>query len=135
MPPPLLDTSVLLRHLTGDNADHSPRASALVSRISAGEVVVRVTEQVMFEAGFTLERTYKVSKADIRDALLDFIALPAVQLPGKLLWPQILDLYVHTPLSIVDAYHVVFMEQHGLTEIVTFDKDFDRIPGITRIEP
>ncbi len=135
MPPPLLDTSVLLRHFTGDNADHSPRASALVARISAEEVVVRITDQVIFEAAFTLERTYKIPKSEIRDALLDFIDLPAVVLPGKQLWPKIFDLYARTSLSIVDAYHAVTMERLGITEIISFDKDFDRIPGITRVEP
>jgi predicted nucleic acid-binding protein len=29
----------------------------------------------------------------------------------------------------------VLMEDEGLTEIITFDEDFDRIPGIIRIEP
>jgi predicted nucleic acid-binding protein len=135
MPPPLVDTSVLLRHFTGDNVDHSPRANALVARIAAEEVVVRVTDQVIFEAAFTLERTYKISKTEIRDALVDFIDLPAVLLPGKQLWPNIFDVYARTSLSIVDAYHAVTMLRLGITEIISFDRDFDRIPGITRIEP
>ncbi len=134
MPPPLLDTSVLLRHLTDDNAEHSPRANALIGRIVAEELTVRITDQVIFEAGFTLERTYKASRSDIRDALLDFIVLPAVVLPRKRFWPQIFDLYVRTPLSIVDAYHAIVMERLGITEIISFDKDFDRVPGITRTE-
>ena len=135
MPPPLLDTSVLIRHFTADNVVHSPRASAFVARIVAEEVVVRITDQVIFEAGFTLERSYKVPKADIRDALLGFIALPSVLLPGKQLWPKILDLYARTSLSIVDAFHAVTMERLGITEIITFDKDFDGLPGIMRVEP
>lgn len=135
MPLPLLDTAVLLRHLTSDHPQHTPRAHAYIAQIEAGHIVVRTTDQVLFEVGYTLARTYDATRTEVRTALLGLIALPGIVMPGKERWRRILDMYVEYRLSIVDAYHVVFMEQHGLTEIVTFDKDFDRIPGITRIEP
>ena len=37
-------------------------------------------------------------------------------------------------IHIADAYHAVLMTQLKLTEIATFDEDFDKIPGITRID-
>ncbi len=106
-----------------------------MAQIEAGHIVVRTTDQVLFEVGYTLARTYDATRTEVRTALLGLIGLPGIVMPGKERWRRILDVYVEYRLSIVDAYHVVFMEQHGLTEIVTFDKDFDRIPGITRIEP
>src|SRR5436309_3293668 len=135
MPPPLLDTSVLLRHLTGDHPDHSPRATAFLAMVSGEQLAVRITDQVIFEATFTLERSYKVPKSDIRDALLGFIALPSVLLAGKQFWRSVFDMYVDSPLSIVDAFHAVTMKRLRITEIVSFDRDFDHIPGITRIQP
>jgi uncharacterized protein len=32
-----------------------------------------------------------------------------------------------------DAVHIAIMERHGVTEIVSFDADFDRWPGLKRI--
>ncbi len=135
MEPPLFDTSVWLRHLTGDNPTMSPKATALVQRIEAGMTSVRLTDQVVFETGFTLERRYKVSKPDIRAALLAFIELPTVLLADKHWWDPILALYASTKLSLVDAYHVILMRREGISEITSFDTDFDAIPNITRIEP
>ena len=32
-----------------------------------------------------------------------------------------------------DAVHLAVMQQHGITQILSFDSGFDRVPGITRI--
>lgn len=32
-----------------------------------------------------------------------------------------------------DAIHIAIMEQHGIQRIMSFDRDFDRWPGLTRI--
>ena len=34
-----------------------------------------------------------------------------------------------------DAVHAAVMLNHGIEYIATFDRDFDRIPGIKRLEP
>lgn len=56
-------------------------------------------------------------------------------LPGKRHLRKVVDLYVERNLPFADAYHTVLMEHLTLTEIVSFDVDFDHIPGIKRLEP
>jgi predicted nucleic acid-binding protein len=132
---PFLDTNVLLRHLLQDHPDQSPRATAYLQRIEHGEIDVRTSDIVVFEIVFTLERTYKRSKTSIRDGLTALLDLPGIVLPGKRRIKQALDLYAELNIPFPDAYFAVLMGQLKLTEIVSFDRDFDRIPGITRIEP
>ena len=36
-------------------------------------------------------------------------------------------------LSARDAVHLAVMEQHGIDRILSFDRDFDGFPGITRL--
>ena len=36
-------------------------------------------------------------------------------------------------LSARDAIHLAVMEQHGIDRILSFDRDFDGFPGITRL--
>lgn len=38
-----------------------------------------------------------------------------------------------TDLSARDALHAAVMEHHGIERIMTFDRDFDSIPGICRV--
>jgi predicted nucleic acid-binding protein len=47
-----------------------------------------------------------------------------------------LDLIVETPsLDFTDALCAAHMERLGLSEIYTFDRDFDRINGVERVAP
>ncbi len=132
---PFLDTNVLLRHLRADNAEHSPRATAYLERIEREELKVRTADTVIFETVFTLERSYRQPKAAIRDALLPLIALPGIVLPRKRRFQTAFTFYVDLNISFADAYHAALMVEQKLSEIVTFDRHFDRVPGITRVEP
>jgi predicted nucleic acid-binding protein len=129
-----LDTNIFLRHLLQDDPDHSPKASAFLKRIEAGEVKVRTSDTVIFETVFTLQKVYRRPKAAIRDSFLPLLELPGIVLPQKRRYRKVFSLYVENNLPFADAYHAVLMEQLNLTEIVTFDTDFDRIKGITRVK-
>jgi predicted nucleic acid-binding protein len=89
---------------------------------------------VIFEIVFTLERSYKRPKAAIRRALLPLLELPGLVLPGKRRFRKAFDLYVNLNISFADACHAVLMQQLGLDEIATFDAEFDRVPGISRVK-
>jgi len=130
-----LDTNVILRHLLGDHPEHSPRATAFLGRVENGEIEVHTADTVVFECVVTLERYYKRPKNKIRDAILPLLELSGVVLPGKRRYVKVFDLYVDRNLSFADAYHAVLAEQLKLDQIVSFDRGFDRIPGIRRVEP
>jgi len=132
---PFLDTNMLVRHLTGDHSDHSPRATALIQRIEDGEIEVQVSDMVIFETTFTLERAYRVPKDHIRQWVTEFLALPGIVLPGKRRYERVFDLYVDYNLPFGDAYIAAEMERAGADQIYSFDREFDRLPGVTRIEP
>jgi uncharacterized protein len=132
---PFIDTNILLRHLRGDHPEHAPKATALFGRIKRGELQAQLSDMVVFEAVFTLERSYKVPKIQIRDALLALLTLPGLILQGKRRYGRIFDLYVDHNLPFGDAYIAAEMEHTGANEIYTFDREVDRIPGIARLEP
>jgi predicted nucleic acid-binding protein len=132
---PFIDTNILLRHLRGDHPEHSPKATALLGRIERGELEAQLSDMVVFEAVFTLERSYKVPKVQIRDAMLALLALPGLILHGKRRYGRIFDFYVDHSLPFGDAYIAAEMEHVGANEIYTFDREFGRIPNITRLEP
>lgn len=74
-------------------------------------------------------------KGAIRDALVPLIELPGIVLPGKQRFRKVFSHYVEHDISFADACHAALMERLKLDEIVSFDGDFDRMPGIKRVEP
>ena len=97
---------------------------------------VRITDTVVFETAYVLEGPYGWGREPIRAALTPVIAFDGVILPDKEIYPDVFALYVsRRSLSFADCYHAVLSQHLGCTAFISFDRGFDRIPGITRIEP
>jgi predicted nucleic acid-binding protein len=58
-----------------------------------------------------------------------------LRLPAKTLCIAALNLFAERNISYADAFNAVYMQSKGITEVYSWDTDFDRIKGITRIEP
>jgi uncharacterized protein len=134
-----LDANILLRFLAQPVSAADQRkaelARDLLLRVERSEERVTTSLLVIFETIFTLHRTYRAPRDAIRDRLTEIISLRGLTLPGKRLLLQALQLFAQTNLSFGDAYNVVSMQAQGITEIYSWDTDFDHIPGITRVEP
>jgi predicted nucleic acid-binding protein len=64
------------------------------------------------------------------------MCLPPVKLAQKRIVLQALLIYYQYPqLDFEDALSIALMQHNKLTTIVSYDRDFDAIPNITREEP
>lgn len=135
MPPRFADTNIFLRYLTRDDEAKAERALRLLERVERGEERIVTTQMVIFETVFTLQRSYSMPKAEIRDVLDDLLSLSALHVNGKHLLRKALELYASANVSFVDAYNTTHMTAGGIDEIYTWDTDVDHLPGVVRIEP
>lgn len=129
---------MLVRHIADDNVVQSPPSTGLLEQIDDGQVRGLISMTVLFETAYVLERIYRLDRIAIAESLLAVMAIPGISmLPGERahLEPTI-ALYMSIPqLSFADCYHARLGLAHCKGEIYTFDRDFDRVPGITRLEP
>jgi len=130
-----LDTNILIRYLTGDDPVKAVLALALLDRVADGAEQVVTTPLVIFETIFLLQRTYKIAKADIREKIAAILTLQGVRLAERALCLVALDYYVEQNISYADAYNAAWMQDEGIAEVYSWDREFDRVAGLTRIEP
>jgi predicted nucleic acid-binding protein len=103
---------VVVRYLTGDDPEQSPRARRLVD----GEAVF-VPVTVMLEAGWVLRSAYGRPAADVARALRDFAGLPTVSIEDA--GAVALDLAA-AGMDLADALH---LSRSGHCEaFATFDR-------------
>jgi predicted nucleic acid-binding protein len=139
MAPPL-DTNIILRYLTEAPAgsDHAARAYAFLQELEHGASHALLTEGVLVEAVQVLSsrNLYNRPRDEIRQRLSAIINLPGADLGGRRRYLRALDIYASMPaLDFVDALLVAYAEREPDPAVISFDRDFDRVPGLRRIEP
>jgi predicted nucleic acid-binding protein len=130
-----LDTNILIYHLTGIDKAKSERCRELLHLAERNEVDLVASELVIAEAVWLLQYRLALTRERIRDILGPIVRLPGLHLPNKQLWPVIFDVFCEKRVDFVDAYHAVAMKRAGVTQIYSYDKDFDRIEGVQRLTP
>jgi predicted nucleic acid-binding protein len=126
----LLDTNVLVRHLTGDPPGQARRATALLARDD--ELVL--TDLVMAELVYVLESYYEHPRDKVAEAARALIALPSVASDHGLLLRAI-ELYEAVHLDFADAYLCAAADMWGIGVVASFDRRIDRIKSVERLEP
>jgi predicted nucleic acid-binding protein len=130
-----LDTNILLRFLTRDDERKARCTLELLMRVERGEEKVITSPLVIFETVYTLQSFYKVPRQTIKEQVLAIISMRSLQLPDKNIFYQAFNFYVTKNISFADAYNAAYMLAEGISNIYSWDKDFDKIEGIGRLEP
>jgi predicted nucleic-acid-binding protein len=126
----LLDTHVVIRHLTGDPPAMARRATRFLS--SAPELVL--ADLVVAECVYVLESVYGVSRVSVAKLMRTVLAMPAVLADTGLLL-RALELYELDRLDFAEAYLAARAELSGIGAVASFDKALDRVRSIVRIVP
>jgi predicted nucleic acid-binding protein len=114
-----IDTNVIVRYLTGDHPEQSPKARAL---IDAENVFVCTT--VLLETEWVLRSVYGFTPAKVAETLLAFAGLPTVALDDPALIAKALDWTVRG-MDFADA--LLLAKAEGCDALATFDRRFAKI--------
>ena len=117
-----LDTSIVVRLLTGDPAPLAHEAMAYVAeRRRAGDVTL-VSDWVLAETYHALQHHYGAPKGEVLDALRRFLASPGIEGTGEV--PRVLEtpgLESAKPGFIDRVIHRDYLSA-GAQEMATFEK-------------
>jgi predicted nucleic acid-binding protein len=113
-----VDTNVIVRYLTRDDPEQSPRAEALIN-----QQTVFVSATVLLETEWVLRDAYGYEPAALLRALRLFAGLPQVTFENPMRIAQALD-WTEAGLDFADALHLAGAE--SCEALITFDKDFAR---------
>lgn len=131
-----LDTNIILRFLLRDEEAKFQRCFDLLKRAERGEEKLETSDLVISEVVWILEsKPYGLDRDRIRDLVLPIVQLRGLRLSGKRVFERAFQVYGDKAIDFIDAYNAATMERRGLNEIYSYDPDFDRVPGITRVEP
>ena len=135
-----LDTNIFLRYLTKTHGEEAKTQAcfALFQQVKKGEAVVTTCEAVICEIFFVLcsPRQYNLSHEDAVARVRPLITLGNLKLANKRVYLRAMDVFASASfLDFEDAVIIAHMERQGITGLVSYDTDFDRMTSINRQEP
>lgn len=123
-----IDANLILRYLLND-----PEADSVEQLFQKQEELI-LSSMVVAEIVWTLTSFYHWEKDKIIPPLLSLIRLPFIKADKSLIL-NALEIYHQHNIDYIDAYLVALMNKKRVKTLYSYDRHFDKIPGITRREP
>jgi predicted nucleic acid-binding protein len=117
----IVDTNVVLRYLLADHPELHARAKTLFDAVRAGDIGAHVSESVLAECVYVMQRVYQVPRAEIAARLTDLLGFRGMAGGQISMLRQALGIYAATNLSIVDALIAATAAWRHLS-VETFDE-------------
>ena len=132
-----IDANVFIRHLTRDDPEKAQACLELFRQAQEKEITLITSESVIAEVVYVLssKRLYNLPRDEIKQLLYPLLSLPGLKLTHRKTFLHALDLYAIYPLDFEDALTVAQMKRQEISEIYSYDRHFDQVAGITRLEP
>jgi len=131
----LIDTNVILRFLLNDIPDQANKAKYFLEKIENGVEKAYLTELILSECIWVLEKFYKIPKKEIISKIKSLILFEGfITQTSKTLLLEALNLWDNINIDWTDAFLSAFSKEEHLP-IVSFDTDFDKISEVKRKIP
>lgn len=137
-----LDADIFLRALVEPLTDIDKAkfaaCTALLERLALGLEEARTAEAIVTEVSYVLRSRaqYHLPPAEIAARLRPILTIRGLRLSKKRTFLRALDLWeAHPSLDFEDVLIIAHMEHFGDTELLSYERDFDQIESVRRIEP
>ena len=130
-----VDTNIFLRFLVNDIPRQADACETIFRKAVAGEEALYTTDMVIAEIVWVLESYYELSSSEIRTKVEKILNTPNLACDNKEAIIRALALYDEKRIAYIDAYNSCIIQLKGISEVYSYDKHYDRVTWLKRIEP
>jgi predicted nucleic acid-binding protein len=109
----------------------------LFQKAQRRQVQLITSEAVIAEIVYVLssKEVYNLRREEIRARLYPLLSIPGLKLPHRKMYLQALDLYTQYIVDFADALTIAQMRRAKRQALYSYDRGFDRVAEIKRLEP
>lgn len=130
----LVDSNVVIRFLTKDDPKKAESCRKLIEK-ELGSDNLLLSDLAIAEIIWVLESVYKLKKDEIKEKTEAILNSKGLNFQNKNLLSEAIIVYSTYNVDFIDAYQAVLMQHADINTIYSYDRDFDKLKNITRIEP
>lgn len=128
------DTNIFVRYYLKDDKKLSPLAENIIHGCLSGKYSLVICAVTFLEILWILGSFYRQPKDKLISFLENILEIENLTITDQNLTKTMFLIYKSTNIDITDSYFGALMEQEKISEIFSFDRDFEKIKGIKRIE-
>ena len=130
-----IDTNIIIRFLTDDVPEKADACEEVFKREARKEERVFITDLVVAEIVWVLESVYGLSKKEIQDKVEKILNTPNLFCLHKDIILGALILCAEKDIDFIDAYNALTLKEKGIKELYSYDRHYEQIEWLTRLEP
>jgi len=123
-----VDANVILRYLAGDNPEQETAARTLMDGLTPGNPGF-ICREVIIEVAWVLERSYRLSRAQVAGALIDLTASDSLVVENSDDVAAAAHLYQQGGIGLSDLMILSAAERQGAIPLHTFDRGLAKMQG------
>ena len=129
-----IDTNIFLRYFEREDEQAYRKTEKLFTEIVNGNITGISTSLVIAEVIWVLEKFYNWDKEEICNNIELILKTPNIRFKERAILLEAINIYRERNISFIDAYDYSYMKANNVTKIYSFDKDFDKLLDIKRLE-
>ena len=130
-----IDTNIFIRFLTNDIPEKADACEQLFREAVEKNENYFATEMVIAEIIWVLESYYELPKKEVQEMVEKILITPFLFCPQKDQILNALTLYTDKNIDYIDAYNASVLKEQGINEVYSYDRHYDKIEWVNRIEP
>ena len=130
-----IDSNIFLRYFLKENELVFRRLEKLFSEIILGNIIGVSNAMIIAEVVWVLSRSYKWNKEKICDNIEFILITPNIRFKDKAILVNAVNVYKEKNIGFIDAYNYSYMQYYSVNKIYSFDRDFDKLKDVKRLEP
>ena len=137
MKPEFVDANVFIRFITNDDPVKAEKCYQLFQAAEKRKIILTTNESILAEVVYILSsRTlYGLKPERIKELLLPLINLKGLRLDRKKEFLLALEIYAQKSIDFEDSLAAARMRLDKIAVIYSYDRHFDKLAGVKRIEP
>lgn len=129
-----IDTNIFLRFLLADHKTQSPAAKKLFLIAREGKINLITHSLVIAEIIFTLDSFFNLPKQEIIEKINIILLFDELEIIEKNILLQSISFYEKKNIDFIDAFIAAYAYKNKIA-VCSFDKDFDKVKEVKRIDP
>ena len=137
MKPRFVDANIFIRFITKDDPIKAEKCFRLFQEAEKRKILLVTTKSILAEVIYILsaKTLYALPPKKIKELLEPVIALKGWRIKWKKEFQLALEIYAEKNIDFEDALAAAAMQAQKIETIYSYDRHFDRLSWIKRIEP